>query len=226
MSTPSANDFLLGGGGKSAKFDQVGDTITGDIVSTEVRQQTDMKDGSPLVWENGDPRMQLVVTLATDLRDDEDDDGHRAVYVKGSKAFGSRSLHDAVRAAVQAANAKGLEPGGRLTVSYVGTEPAKTRGYSDRKLYEAQYAAPDHAAATGGFLGTAPTPAPVAVQQPAPAPAAVATPAPAAAPAQGADAGDKARQLIGLGLDDATIAGATGLDASVIALLRGTPAAA
>jgi hypothetical protein len=227
MSTPTPNDFLLGGGGKSAKFDQVGDTITGAIVSTEVRQQTDLQ-GNPLVWDNGDPRMQLVVTLATDLRDDAEDDGHRAVYVKGSKAFGSKSLHDAVRAAVQNAGAKGLEPGGRLTVSYVGSEPAKTRGFSDRKLWEATYAAPDHAASTGDYLGTAPanTPTPAAVQQPAVAPAAVATPAPAAAPAQGADAGATARQLIGLGLDDATIAGATGLDASVIALLRGTPAAA
>lgn len=222
MSTPTANDFLLGGGGKSAKFEQPGDTITGDIVSTEVRQQTDLQ-GNPLVWDNGDPRMQLVVTLATDLRDDADDDGHRAVYVKGSKAFGSKSLHDAVRAAVQNAGAKGLEPGGRLTVSYTGAEPAKTRGFNDRKLYEASYAAPDHAAATGDYLGTAPgaaapsTPAPVT---PAAAPALA--PAAPAAP----DAGDKARQLIGLGLDDATIAGATGLDASVIALLRGTPAAA
>jgi hypothetical protein len=213
------NDFLMGSGSKSAfgKNDPVGYTVTGVIQSTEVRQQTDL-DGNLLTWDNGDPRMQLVVTLATDLRDDPEDDGVRAVYVKGSKSPGSKSVHDAVRAAVQRAGAKGLEVGGTLTISFVGTEPAKTRGYSDRKLWEAQYAVPDRAAQTGDFLGTTPatvTAPPAAVA----APPVQAAPAPTAAPA-GEEAGAKARQLVALGLDDATIAGATGLDASVIALLR------
>ncbi|GMA22260.1 hypothetical protein GCM10025864_44860 [Luteimicrobium album] len=204
------NDFLMGSGSKSAfgRDDAVGYTVTGKVQSVEVRQQTDL-DGNLLTWDNGDPRMQLVVTLATDLRDDPEDDGVRAVYVKGSKAPGSKSVHDAVRAAVQKSGAKGLEVGGTLTVSFVGTEPSKTRGYSDRKLWEAQYAAPDKAAQSGDFLGTtpAPTTTPVQAAPPAPAPS-------------GSDAGEKARQLVALGLDDATIAGATGLDASVIALLR------
>ncbi|WP_263121146.1 hypothetical protein [Cellulomonas sp. RIT-PI-Y] len=217
MSTPTANDFLLGGGGKSAKFDQVGDTVTGKIVSTEIRQQTDLQ-GNPLEWDNGDPRMQLVVTLATDIRDDDEDDGHRALYVKGSKAFGSKSLHDAVRSAVQESGAKGLETGGTLTVSYTGSEPAKTRGFNDRKLYQASYAAPDRAAATGDYLGTGSAAQPG--QQPTLATAAAAVqqqPAPAAG---GNETADKVRQLIALGLDDATISGAVGLDAGVIAAFR------
>lgn len=218
MST--TNDFLMGGGGASAKFDQIGDTITGRITATEVRQQTSLEDGKPLTWDNGDPRMQLVVTLATDLHDDADDDGARNLYVKGSKTPGSKSLHDAVRAAVQNAKAKGLEVGGTLTVSYVGDEPSKTRGFNPRKLYQATYAAPDKAAETGGFLGTTTVTEPAAPAAPAATtPAQPVTPPPAAAPA-GDTPADKAKALIALGLDDTTIATATSLDPSVVALLR------
>ena len=151
----NSNDFLLGGGSASARFDVVGDTVTGTITNQEVRQQTDIATGEPLVWANGDPRMQLLVTLQTALRDDDDDDGLRTLYVKGSKKAGSRSLHDAVASAVRAASSKGLEDGGTLTVKYVGDEPSQTRGFNPRKLYEATYqVAPIKAAASGAYLGT------------------------------------------------------------------------
>ena len=162
------DDFLLGGGGASASFDQIGDSITGTIVSAEVKQQTDITDGKPLTWDDGSPRMQLVVTLQTSDRNDDEDDGQRRIYVKGSKKAGSRSLHDAVATAVRSAGAKSLEVGGTLTVTFDGEEPAKTRGFNPRKLYTATYAAPDKAAQTGDFLGTAPA-APQAPQQAAPA---------------------------------------------------------
>lgn len=152
----AADAFLLGGGGKSATFESIGDTVTGTIVGTPtVQQQTDLATGKPKVWDNGDPIQQLVVRLQTSERVDGDDDGVRALYVKGSKKAGSRSLHDAVASAVRAAGARGLEEGGTLTVTHDGTEPAATRGFSDRKLYTATYAKPDGAAANGGFLGTA-----------------------------------------------------------------------
>lgn len=165
MST-NINDFLLGGGSASARFDTVGDTITGTITNQEVRQQTDIATGDPLVWANGDPRMQLLVTLQTALRDDGDDDGLRTLYVKGSKKTGSRSLHDAVASAVRAASAKGLEDGGTLTVKYVGDEPSQTRGFNPRKLYEATYQAPAQEAPSAAFLAS-PKPA-VAPAAPAP----------------------------------------------------------
>lgn len=215
------NDFLLGGGGKSARFDQVGDTVTGTIVSTEVRQQTDIADGKPLTWDNGDPRMQLVVTLQTDIHDDPEDDGQRAIYVKGSKSPGSKSLHDAVRAAVQNAKAKGLDTGGTLTVTFIGTEASKTRGFSDRKLYEASYTAPDHAAATADYLGTVGGQPAAPSNPPASAPAATPASAPPPTPAPSGDSpAEKAKQLMAVGLDDAAIARAVGLDEGVIALIR------
>lgn len=151
MTTTTADQFLLGGGGKSAKFDQIGASITGTIAQApEVKQQTSMETGQPLTWDNGDPRMQLVVTLQTTLREDEDDDGLRKLYVKGSKDPASQSLHAAVAGAVQAAGAKGLDVGGTLTVTYVADGVAKTRGYNPPKKYTASYKAPDAAE----FLGT------------------------------------------------------------------------
>ena len=175
------NDFLLGGGGGSAKFENVGDTVSGTITATEVKQQTDLKDNTPKTWDNGDPVMQLVVTLQTDQRDPEndDDEGIRNVYVKGSKKAGSRSLHDAVATAVRQSGAKGLEVGGTLSVTYTGEEPSSTRGFNPRKLYSATYSAPDKAAQTGDFLGTAPAQAPAPVAAPA-----AAAPAPQMTPEQ------------------------------------------
>lgn len=151
MTSTTAEQFLLGGGGKSAKFETVGTTVTGTIAAPpQVRQQTDMTSGAPLTWDNGDPKMQLVVQLQTSERLDGDDDGIRNLYVKGSKDPASKSLHAAVAGAVQAAGAKGLEVGGTLTVQYTGDGVSKTRGFNPPKQYAASYKAPDAA----GFLGT------------------------------------------------------------------------
>lgn len=167
----AGNDFLLGGGSPAAQFEAIGDDITGTVLSTEVKQQTDIQTGDPLTWPNGDPRMQLIVRLQTDIRNigDPDDDGIRALYVKGSKKSGSRSLHDAVASAVRASGAKGLEEGGTLTVVHDGTEPARTRGFNDRKLYRASYKPPTVAAANE-FLGAGQPVAPAAPSQSVPAP--------------------------------------------------------
>lgn len=154
----NTDDFLFGSGSPSAfgKDDPVGKTVTGQIISTDVRQQTDIRDGSPLTWDNGDAKMQLVVMLQTSERSTEieDDDGQRAIYVKGSKKAGSQSLHDAVATAVRRSGAKGLEPGGTLAMTFTGTEPSQTRGFNDRKLWSASYTPPDQSAQTGDYLGT------------------------------------------------------------------------
>jgi hypothetical protein len=129
------NAFLMGGGAKSAKFDNEGDKVVGTILDMQVKQQTDIKTGSPRTWDNGDPMMQLVVTLQTDARDDEDDDGQRTLYVKGQM---QRAVQDAVRKA----GARGLAEGGRLGVKFVSTAEPKQRGFNGAKQYAAQYEAP------------------------------------------------------------------------------------
>lgn len=205
MTTPDADRFLLGGGGKSAKFETIGTNVTGKItVKPEVKQQTKMGSGELDFWDNGDPKLQLVVSLLTDQRDPEDaeDDGVRNLYVKGSQDPKSKSLHAAVAAAVQAAGTKGLEVGGVLSVTYIGNGVSKTVGFNPPKQYEATYTP-----AAAGFLAAGDA-------------------APAAAPAAGAPTpADTAKQLIAAGLDDNVIASSTGLGADVIAALRNLPAA-
>lgn len=212
MTNPT--DFLLGGGTKSAKFDRIGDEVSGTIASPpEVRQQTDMTTGKPKVWDNGDPVMQLVVRLQTDQRDpaDPDDDGVRAVYVKGSKKPESKSLHAAVAGAVRASGAKSLEVGGRLTVRFVGEGVAERRGFNPPKHYEATYVPP-----AAGFLGAD---QPVAQQQPAQQ-AAPAAAAPAAPQQAEVDVTTTVKNLIAAGLDDGLIAQSTGLTPEAVAALR------
>lgn len=131
----------MGGGVPSARFENHGDSVTGTIYDEPAAtQQTDFTTGEPLVWPNGDPRMQVVVTLATDLRDDSEDDGLRRIYIKG------KSLTGAVRDAVRKAGAKGIEQGGRLTVTYTGDGVAERRGINPPKLYTASYTPPSQAA--------------------------------------------------------------------------------
>lgn len=174
MTNPA--DTFFGGGSKSAKFDQVGQTVGGPITHIgEPRQQTDFKTGDPLTWRDGSPRLQLPVTVQTTLRDPADptDDGKRTFYIKGET---KKAIEQALRAA-----GTGMQVGGVLTVTFSGQEP--TDQGSPKKLYTATYQPPSPAA---GFFhpehgaGASPTVAqPVQTQaqqlaQPAPAPQPVA----------------------------------------------------
>lgn len=133
-----ANDFLMSAGVKSASFASIGDSVTGFIASKpEVQHQTDFETSEPLYWKDGKPRLQLKVILQTEDRDpeDQDDDGQRAVYIKGN-------MQQAVSKAVRAAKAGGLAVGGKLRIKYVANG-AGQRGKNPPKLYEALYRAPE-----------------------------------------------------------------------------------
>lgn len=169
--TTSLDDLLAGGGGRTAKFPTIGASITGRVVTAETRQQKSFDTGEPEFWSDGNPKLQIVVTLATDQRDpaDPEDDGQRNVYLKG---WGQQL--NALRAAVAKAGAKNVAPGGVLTVTYIRDGEIKQRGFNALKEYDITYAAPSQAALGdllgGGQQATAPA-APVA--QPAPAAPAV-----------------------------------------------------
>lgn len=141
-----ATDFLLGGGGKAAKFEQLGDRVVGTITELKISQQTDMETGAPLTWADGSPRNQLVITLQTDERLDDNDDGVRRVYAKGGNyevAEGKgKSMKDAIAEAVKASGAGKIEEGGKLTVGYSGNGKRTNRGFSAPKLFAAKYEAP------------------------------------------------------------------------------------
>jgi hypothetical protein len=150
----NADDFLMGGGGKSAKWPHLGYTVTGVVArQPEVRQQTEYVRGGgvgkPKFFDNGDPMNQLVVQLQTGERHPEDatDDGIRNAYIKG------KQMTAVVREAILAGGAKGLQVGGTLSLTWVAGGP---RFENDQegppKEWTAQYWPPQHAAANQ-FLG-------------------------------------------------------------------------
>jgi hypothetical protein len=133
-----ANEFLMSTGVRSASFDKIGAHVVGHIIrKPEVRQQRDFNTGEPLYWNDGNPRNQMVIVLMTDDQDPEDpeDSGERAIYARAN-------MLAAIRAAVKAAHATGLEVGGKLSVQYHADGEQKKRGFNAPKLYRAKYQPP------------------------------------------------------------------------------------
>jgi hypothetical protein len=165
----SAEEFLMGGGVKSAEFPDraYGTTWTGTICQQPtLQQQTDLKTGELKFWKSdGKPMMQLVVVIQTDVRDPnvEDDDGKRAFYIKAK-------LKAAVQAAVRAGGAKNLAVGGTLSITYTGDGVQEQKGYNPPKLYAAVYQPPSAAQANAFLNGQQPAQAQAAPQY-APQPA-------------------------------------------------------
>jgi hypothetical protein len=200
-----------GGGGNSFRFDAPGDTVTGKVLSLEEQQQTDMNTGELAFWESGQPKMMYVVTLATDDRNDQWDDGRRTIYLRGSRKPESRSILAAVVSAVQAATGgTNLQVGGLLTVTYSGDGESTRRGFNPPKQYTATYQPPSvdlggQQPAQQPAQPAQATPAaqqPPAAPQPAPQPAAAAQPAqpdPAALAAALANLTPQQKAALGLG---------------------------
>jgi len=143
------NAFLQGAGAKAFPFENMGDMVSGKIVEMNKRQQTSIDDGTPQFWNDGSPKMMLVLTLQTELRENEEDDGMRNIYLRGgnfevAQGKGTSSL-TAVRDAVKRSGSeKGIELGGTLTLQWSGTAPRKG-AYNPAKLYVAVYKAPSMA---------------------------------------------------------------------------------
>ena len=141
MTTQAADAFLMGSGGRSAKFEQHKDEVDGTIVSTEMRQQTDFKSGKPKTWDDGNPMMHLVVTLKIEGPGvDDEDDLLRKLYVKSQ-------MQVAVKNAVLEVGENTLANGGRLFVRYVGDDEPSKPGMNGAKRYFAKYVAPDRSMA-------------------------------------------------------------------------------
>lgn len=138
------DQFLEGGGGKSAKFENLGDMVKGTVLDCSIQQQRGLDDGKLLTWDNGEPRMQLVIRLQTDQRDPEldDDDGVRTLYAKGGNyevnSGQGQAMKKAIADAVKQSKAK-LREGGILKVAYTGEGKKTNRAYAAPKLYTAKY---------------------------------------------------------------------------------------
>lgn len=132
-----ANELLMGGGVKaiSWKDHQIGHTVIGTIAEEPKAKQMTKYDSTELdFWPSGDPKMQIVVTLATDLRDPgvDDDDGRRALFIEPR-------MMTPVREAVRAAGAKGLSVGGKLAVRWIS---GSGEGKGNARQFAAEYQPP------------------------------------------------------------------------------------
>ena len=136
----------VAGGGKSFQFDEIGDKCSGKITLIERRQQRAFDSGKPLEWDDGTPRMLTYVEVETSLRDDDDDDGIRALYCKGGNfeiAEGQGvSAEQALVQAAKDAKVKTLDEGGDLDMVFSGRSKATVRGYQPAKLFVARYSPP------------------------------------------------------------------------------------
>ena len=153
----SLADMLANTAAPSFKFDTIGATVTGTVKNAQVIQKRNFDTGQPEFWSDGKPVEQIRILLDTALRDpaDPEDDGTRAIYIKG---WGDQLR--ALQSAIRAAGATDVLPGGTFTATYTGDGQVKQgqRGFPP-KVYQYAYRAPS---ATAGILGG---------QQPAPAPA-------------------------------------------------------
>jgi hypothetical protein len=132
MNLPDPNDLLSSKSVPSVSFKdaKVGDSFTGTITDLETAQVRNYDSGEPEFWDDGKPKLQIVVTLATDYIDPtlEADDGTRKVYLAGQKLT-------AAKQAMKEAGIQKLEKGFQFTIAYVGSKPSSNKKYNDVKLY-------------------------------------------------------------------------------------------
>ena len=124
-----------GSGGRSAAFTDLNKWVVGTVVKIGEKQQTAFGTKEPVFWKDGSPKMQMVVTLATDERDpeDPDDDGLRSIYCKWGQ-------HVAIGDAIKAAGHRGAMVGGRLGLCWSGSDD--TGKGNPLKLWKAKFEPP------------------------------------------------------------------------------------
>lgn len=132
------DEFFSGGGGAkgiSWKLARKGDSITGTILDMEVRDKIDPNTKAVVMNEYGKPKQVLVVTLATDMRDDEieDDDGTRRAFLQGNALFEFKKFLRENKIGKPAR-------GGRFFQQLIGTKPSNFA--SPQNLFTCKYGAP------------------------------------------------------------------------------------
>ena len=193
----SAISDALASGGTYLKWEHPGTTYTGIITDVAMRQARKYESTELDTWEDNTPKMQIVITLNTDYRDQaqQDDDGTRMASINlwsGQKK--------ALVAACKAAGVAEPQTGQRFTVTHVtGIGNAKSP-----RVYEYTL--------TAGPTGVAA----VLDVEPAAAPAA----------ATGSTPVETARELLALGMTTQEVAAASGLPESVVAALANLGATA
>ncbi len=135
--TDDAQAWLMGNSAKSATFPEAGTTYEGRILELRMVQQRDFVSKQPKFWPNdGSPMMQAAITIQTDARDDEQDDGKRVIYAKAQ-------MRDAIRDAVTESGYDTTQSwvGGVLKVRYE-KDGVSEQGLNPPKLYRAKFTPP------------------------------------------------------------------------------------
>lgn len=133
-------DQAFQGSGRSifSKDTPPGTTITGTITDAAMKQVTKFGSTEPDYFQSGDPKMQVILTLKTDLHDDVDDDGTRAAYIK---LWGSQkaALAKAIETAGCAKASQILVPGTIFKATFHGKETrASKNGSFTENVYSYQ----------------------------------------------------------------------------------------
>lgn len=119
-------DNALSGGSKSAFSAETpaGTSVTGVITDVDYRQVTDFTTQQPATFPSGDKKMQFIIRIQTDQREDGDDDGLRSIYIP---AWGKRkaALTEAIRASGATKGSEVLIPGTTFTATYNGEKRAE-----------------------------------------------------------------------------------------------------
>lgn len=205
----SALAEALAGGGRFHKW-ETDRSVSGTIVSVEMRQATKFGTTEPDRWDDGTAKNQAVIALSTSLRDpaDPEDDGLRRIAI--NLWSGQR------RALGQACRDAGVP------------EPRAGDGFSATWESGAGTAASPRVFAYRITPGSGLAPALAAVpaedpwKAPVPAEQPPARPAPAAPPAAAKPLGEQAREYLAQGLDVPTVADLTGLPPTTVAALKNT----
>lgn len=146
MSLDEANAMLMTTGAKAFPFERIGDGVEGIIRDAKKVQQTEMTTNAPKFFPSGDPMMMVVVTLATELQESDEDDGTRTLWAKGGNATPisghGLAMMPAIRDAVIKSGATGMESGGWLKVTHTGEGKPAVKGHNPSKLYVAEYRPP------------------------------------------------------------------------------------
>jgi hypothetical protein len=171
--------MLMGGGAKSAKLTLGGPKVVGTVVEEPTEVQMRDYDTDELLWLDPPPgspadapktaRMQIRTLIQTDLREDDEDDGIRALFLKGQLRVATR---DACRAA---GSPQGLEIGGRIEVQVTGAEPVTNKAgkrMNDKKIHTVTYSKPPVRSNLDGSSGGDAVSSPPPTARPAAAPAA------------------------------------------------------
>lgn len=130
-----AQEWLLGAKITGVSFPEPGTKIVGQILAIKKNQQREFGTGKPKVYDNGDPMMQVVITLAAEgVAVTDEDDGRRNLYVDKPR------MRKAIAQAVRDSGHTGSLIGGRLGVVFTGY--GEGEGAQPPKEFGAKFEAP------------------------------------------------------------------------------------